>query len=491
VSGRDAPMDGVVRALAQMVPRSVSAEDERPEDRLRLFFPAPAFLQALDPSILLVLGERGTGKTELFEVLRHGGLAAVLNASRPGEGTGASDPGAEALTIGEDDWGHQAEVSKHFRTAPPDAGVAFWLGLLARRVATLDVAADCPPPAAFDAVLNGREVAVWATAATQQLGALYSWLEDVEKALEARGRTLFVCYDQLDRTTLHYAELFAPLRALLQFWFEQRRRWRRLRPKIFLRPDLFDAETLAFPDGSKFFRASYRELVWSRQDLYRMWVKRLINGPKSHDVLPWVRNVSPEMHLVPLPSLGCYPVAPSEALLRPLVHSLVGRYLGANARKGESYNWVPNHVQDAHQRMAPRSFLALWQSAATQAAGRLFVDDPPMRPEDLHQGLSEASGARIQELAEDDPWMEGLRAAFDGVRVPAERAELEQRLAVAAWPRGDRPPPFVPATQASLLLDHLVRRGVVAIRSDGRVSVPDLYLFGLGMKRKGGVRRAR
>ena len=477
----------VVSAVATMVPRSGAAEDEDASERLHPFFPAPAFGQALDPSILLVLGERGTGKTELFQVLRHGGFAAVVSAAQ----RSGAEPDTEALTIGEDDWGRQAEVSQFFRVAPPDARAAFWLGLLARRVNTLPVAVACPPPASFAEVLGSREVSVWASAAARQLGALYAWLDDVEAALDAQRRTLVICYDQLDRTTLTYSELFAPLRALLQFWFEQRRRWRRLRPKLFLRPDLFDSETLAFPDGSKFFRASYRELAWSKHDLYQMWVKRLVNMRGDGAVEPWLSATSPELGFFAASELGWMPYRATEPLLRPLVHSLAGRYMGANARKGESYNWIPNHVQDAHGRMAPRSFLALWQAAAERALLRPFGDESPIRAEDLHHGLSVASSARIAELSEDDPWMGGLSDSFDGVSVPAARAELEGLLRRTAWPTGDRPPPFDAVTDAPRLLDHLIRRGVVAERPDGRVSAPDLYLFGLGMKRKGGVRRAR
>jgi hypothetical protein len=41
------------------------------------------------------------------------------------------------------------------------------------------------------------------------------------------------------------------------------------------------------------------------------------------------------------------------------------------------------------------------------------------------------------------------------------------------------------------VLDELVRLGVVAIRPDGRVDVPDIYRSGFGILRKGGVARPR
>ena len=40
-------------------------------------------------------------------------------------------------------------------------------------------------------------------------------------------------------------------------------------------------------------------------------------------------------------------------------------------------------------------------------------------------------------------------------------------------------------------LEELVQLGVLRIRDDGRIDVPDLYRYGYGIKRKGGVARPR
>ena len=62
---------------------------------------------------------------------------------------------------------------------------------------------------------------------------------------------LFITYDELDRLVSSYSELAAPIRELLAFWLDRWRRWERIRPKIFLRTDLFTEEFLGFPDASK------------------------------------------------------------------------------------------------------------------------------------------------------------------------------------------------------------------------------------------------
>jgi len=38
-------------------------------------------------------------------------------------------------------------------------------------------------------------------------------------------------------------------------------------------------------------------------------------------------------------------------------------------------------------------------------------------------------------------------------------------------------------------VDYLIEIGIVRSRSNDRIDVPDLYLRGLGLKRKGGVRK--
>lgn len=46
-----------------------------------------------------------------------------------------------------------------------------------------------------------------------------------------------------------------------------------------------------------------------------------------------------------------------------------------------------------------------------------------------------------------------------------------------------------PAQNARELIDYLVELGVFRERANDRIDVPDIYLFGLGLRRKGGVRR--
>jgi hypothetical protein len=49
---------------------------------------------------------------------------------------------------------------------------------------------------------------------------------------------------------------------------------------------------------------------------------------------------------------------------------------------------------------------------------------------------------------------------------------------------GSNAPPF----EGRELLDYLLEIGILRRRPDGRVDAPDLFMSGLGLRRKGGVR---
>ncbi len=45
-----------------------------------------------------------------------------------------------------------------------------------------------------------------------------------------------------------------------------------------------------------------------------------------------------------------------------------------------------------------------------------------------------------------------------------------------------------PADRPTDLVDYLIELGIFRQRYNGKIDVPDLYLFGLRLRRKGGVR---
>src|SRR5580700_7178593 len=260
------------------------ARAESPAQRLRSFLPAPPFVQALDPLVLLVVGERGAGKSALFEVLAgEGGVDVLLRANRrPPAG-----PAPLLVMTSLRDYPDPAELAQQIQGADEVRLRCFWYGLLARRLVASGQPLALPDlPVLGDAT---SRVGAWLPAVERALPIVLTALDALDARMRAERRWLFACYDDLDRIVPTHAGLFAPLRQLLGLWLDRWRRWAQIRPKILLRHDIFDARLLAFPDASKLFSNHKVELLWQPAWLYRMWVKRLLN--ESPALESYVRQV--------------------------------------------------------------------------------------------------------------------------------------------------------------------------------------------------------
>jgi methylase of polypeptide subunit release factors len=89
------------------------------------------------------------------------------------------------------------------------------------------------------------------------------------------------------------------------------------------------------------------------------------------------------------------------------------------------------------------------------------------------------------------PWLPGVAERLDGQGVPMQRRDAEKSLSRdwgGIWSTTDAEV-HPPATDSVALVDYLLEIGVFRQRPDGRIDVPDLFLAGLGMNRKGGVRK--
>jgi hypothetical protein len=99
--------------------------------------------------------------------------------------------------------------------------------------------------------------------------------------------------------------------------------------------------------------------------------------------------------------------------------------------------------------------------------------------------MEETSEERIRELGEEYPWVDRLKPQLKGQMVPMPRQDLMKILDRVDW-RGDRP-----YRSTGILLDALLDLGIFRQTNDGRLHVPDIYLYGFGLKRKGGIKRPK
>ena len=274
------------------------------------------------------------------------------------------------------------------------------------------------------------------------------------------------------------------IQALLQFWLGQWRRWQRLRPKIFLRRDLFAPEFLNFPDASKLTGHQF-DMTWTPVQLYQLVFKLWAN--QGEVCLSFLQNAG--LRFEKNQHLGWIYVTPwpQEDDLRKVVEHMMGQFMGAGPTKGRTFEWPPNHLQDANREIVPRSMLNLFALAARYEQERPGSTDLLLSPTSFAAAIKQVSELRIKELVEEEyPWLTALRVPLDGQQVPMQRQQLLEILQSIDWEAMEHRPP---SSDPDKLLEHLLELGILRRTQDQRLHVPDIYLYGFNLKRKGGIRR--
>lgn len=482
----------LVRDLLEQISNmmsSGSAETEPTQTFLKRFLPLREHARALDPEVILVIGDRGAGKTELFRAIQfQPGLKAIQEFSP----NTLPDPNRSTWRVGysSSEKTFPAElVFRQFaaRKQPTDLQLA-WLGLLLRALSrSNDLTVSELPQQIQDLLLSDElKLDQLYTAIKAHIEECFGALDRADSRLSSDGRWIFVTYDELDRVSAgDWDGLQTILRGLVQFWSSYVRRWKRLRPKIFLRRDLFNRAALFGPDVSK-IAAQRVELVWSTRNLYALLAKRLIN--QSDSLREYFRSVIPKGD--DRNELGWYPTALQEEEFRPFIERMCGKYMGAAANKGKSFTWIINHLQDGNGRVLPRSMVRLFERAAEIELTNRKSDWPRLlHHTSMRTAVDGVSESRVQEIENEEfPWIRRIREKLQTIhpQVPIDRRELEQLLSLDWNESTDKPP----ERSGHSLLQFLIELGIFYLRGDGRVDVRDLYLKGFGLKRKGGIARA-
>lgn len=110
-----------------------------------------------------------------------------------------------------------------------------------------------------------------------------------------------------------------------------------------------------------------------------------------------------------------------------------------------------------------------------------------LEPASLRRALDRVSGDHVAQSRDEWPWLEAVKGKFSqSPLVPWERDRDVIRL-LEDFPTSESTsaPPF----KGRELLDYLIEIGILRRRPDGRIDAPDLFLSGMGLRRKGGVRK--
>lgn len=456
----------LLEALARL-----AYQDAESVDPLTTFLPLAAHRRALTDYVVVVLGNRGSGKTALFKLVNDPRTSTRLRAFFATEAI----PEATWIDAFSQSGDYHPEVGTLEQRAKGAEDLtlrAFWMAHLLRRVNDT-VPGLVKVPAALEIVLSApaADLAAWLPVAEANLGAVNAALDATNRALAAAERTVVATYDNLDR--LGQFDLSVRRRyisTLLALWLSLTSRYQNLRGKIFLRDDLFDAGELGFADATK-LRPKSEALVWDPAALYRVAIRHLAND--SEEMRTWLRAM-PGLTLEDRGEFGWMPGEMPDEVQYSFGGRLAGKVIGKGVIKSYTSKWIIGRLQDANQKITPRSML--WFLGF---AGKAAQDHGPNRwgtlanANDLLTALRQASKERVQEIKEEYD----LVARFEnlrGMKIPMEKSEVIARLAKAQ--PGE--PAGIPE-RGDLVFNELCRIGVLRTRDGEHVDVPDIYRYSL------------
>lgn len=469
------------------------AESETPELFSHRLYLVPEHLRALDPRVVLVVGPRGAGKSALFRAIfsievdlgdavirrvpQTTSTAMQFDATtwKAAFPSGTSFPDTQAL-------------ERHINS--DEQAKRIWYLMLVRcLVCEFDDAQKAslrpliePGAAEIDKILATDDSLETNPTAV---------LDSLEERLEREGRWVFVGYDELDTLGgFNWVLMARMVRGLVAFWSDYSRRWRRIRAKIFLRSDLFRRHAgMGTADFTK-LAANRAILGWSDAAILGMLVKRIANT--SEELASYCQRAK-----VPFEeddTLGLIPNIQAPDVAHPLLERMVGEYMGSDKKKGFVRNWILDHLRDGNGDLCPRTLVRLVElSAANNAANRTLRSPRLIHPTALRQALNGVSSDHVtQGISSEWPWLEGVKRRLRQQQlVPWQSNEIVKLLSSdweETWGQPSSTHVRPPEERPMDLVNYLVELGIFRRRFDGRVDVPDLYLFGLELRRKGGVK---
>lgn len=454
-----------LREAILTAPLEISNFGETPQPGV-LYLP-PSHLKALKLDAHIVVGGRGVGKSFWTSALQSESLRDQL-------GTVSSELEGVEVVAGfsntEDiDCYPNADVFVEFldqKRDPYDLWRAVVLRWVARRTGE-----KIPSE-------NWQVTVDWLKANAEDAARL------MQRKRDWKGLILF---DALDRTSSDWQRMDEIVRGLLRttLWLKS---FPGLYAKVFLREDQAERTVFNFADASK-LTATKAELAWAKHDLHGLLWQRLINAPGVYGEC--MRAICQSNY-----HGGVWRVAPSMKLesdaQKKAFEALAGPWMGRDKRRGVPYTWSVGHLSDGRGQTSPRSFLAAIRQAAEDSSERYSQHEYALHFESIKRGIQKASEIRVQEIAEDYPWVPEVLSALSGMNVPIE-FEVVQTKWEERFPSGPQSisPTHLPAQHVDSwggVRDDLQRLGLLETKRDRRIDMPDLYRVGFGLGRKGGVK---
>ena len=298
-------------------------------------------------------------------------------------------------------------------------------------------------------------------------------LRDVNSYLQKNNQRVWLLYDELDTGFGHRQEDYRrrreALEALLAWWLESGISLEYIVPKIFLREDIWNK--LNFTNKGHFASGRSLELKWEEADLWRLVLRQVL---KLSDSLSQTITHESGVTVERLEKTEL-------KQLRQSLFPLWGEKMGSG-NKSYIYNWIRKRTADSQDNSFPRSLILLLEQAVEREKNysKEYSDPRILRPKSLIDALPEVSKQRVDEVCNEYPELRELLSTLRG-----ERSPIDEKRLTKIW--------NIKGTKLNARLQEMIDAGIFKeysrrknVSPDVRVySVAELYLYGLGMTRKG------
>ncbi len=300
----------------------------------------------------------------------------------------------------------------------------------------------------------------------------FDQLRDINSWLQENNRRVWLLYDELDTgfgyTQEDYQRRRKGLEALLAWWLESGISLKYIVPKIFLREDIWNQ--LNFTNKGHYVGRSL-ELKWEEADLWRLVLRQVL---KNSDSLSQTINQESGVKVERLENIEL-------KQLRKSLFLLWGEKMG-RGKAAYTYNWVRKRTADSQDNRFPRSLILLLDEAVKREKNFLteYTDSRILRPRSLSDVLPEVSKQRVNEVRNEYPELEKLLDKLQDERSPIDENRLTEIWKIEGKELTTRLKEMI---DAGIFKEYLRRKDP---SQTARVySVAELYLYGLGMIRKG------
>ena len=438
---------------------------------------------ALDPDRALVVANRGMGKSFWTHALSQDPIRQSVSQQfrQPDLKSAAVSIGFNASERADSVAPSPDTIRRVYGDRPGRSPESIWNAVIARAAGSnLPV----PIPQGFSPLVQ------WVDEDPERYA---SAMTEADNRLATAGRRLLLVFDALDRLGEDWETTRALTRALLRRALAARS-YRTIRIKLFMRLDQFeDSSLFDFPDASK-IRNTRVDLEWRTEDLYGLLFSRLERLSSARESF---RQLQDSLRF----RQSAFPqVSQAQDSQKLTVDALAGEFMGASKKRGRVFTWLPTHLADARGQTSPRTFLTVWREAAHHGTAPLAHAVDHLG---IMEGVRKASEDRFTELAEDYKWIRRALEPLKGQMVPMERETLEaiwrerqvaERVVNESRQKGWLAPVQLGVAEMSperALVTALETIGVLEIRRNGKINVPDIFRVEAGIKRKGGVRPPR